>query len=364
MPALDLFPFDVWSRLEARSWRRPDHHFGYGDPAGYLPLRERLCEYLGAARGVRCTPEQVIVTSGSQQALYLLAVTLLDAGDEVWIESPGYQGACAPLRAAGAAIRTVPVTPQGLDLAYAQQRYPAARLVFTTPSHQLPLGVTMSLQRRLELLAWARKHRAWIVEDDYDSEYRYNGPPLPSLQSLDHAGCVVYVGTLSKVLFPGLRLGYLVLPAGLAEAVARAKSVIDRHSPIVPQMALADFIAQGHFARHIRRTRDAYAERRSVLLHEISQHLPDLLACGPADAGLDLCTHFVPPLDETRVVQGCAAQGIELRALSYYRNPSATKACDVAPGLLLGFSSIPPQAIREGVRKLERVLRAQAGTIK
>ncbi|TFW17583.1 PLP-dependent aminotransferase family protein [Massilia arenosa] len=363
MPALELFPFDVWNRLEARRRRHPDHHFGYGDPAGYLPLRERLCEYLGAARGVRCTPEQVIITSGSQQALYVLAVTTLDEGDEVWLESPGYQGACAPLRAAGASIRTVPVAEDGLDLAWAERRLPPARLVFTTPSHHLPLGVTMSLPRRLELLAWARRHRAWIVEDDYDSEYRYNGPPLPSLQSLDHAGCVIYVGTLSKVLFPGLRLGYLVVPPGLAEDIARAKAVIDRHSPIVPQMALADFIAQGHFARHIRRTRAAYAERRAVLLRELDRHVPDLLRCGPSDAGLDLCTHFRIPLDEADVVRRCAAAGIELRGLAYYRNPNAVKACDVPPGLLLGFSSVPPDAIRDAVPRLAGALADAAAAV-
>jgi GntR family transcriptional regulator/MocR family aminotransferase len=358
MPALDLFPFDAWSRLEARCWRRPDHQFGYGDPAGYLPLREHLCDYLGASRGVICTPDQVIITSGSQQALYLLAVTLLDPGDEVWTESPGYQGAVAPLEAAGARVRTLPVTPDGMDVAHGAARYPQARLVFATPSHQLPTGVTMSLRRRLELLEWARRARAWIVEDDYDSEYRYTGPPLASLQSLDRAGTVVYVGTLSKVLFPALRLGYLVAPPGLAGPLARAKAVIDRTCPIVPQMTLARFIAEGHFGRHIRRTREAYGERRAALLDGLARHLPDQLTCGPADAGLDVCAWLRRPLDEPAAVQACLDAGIELRGVGYYRNPAATRACAVPPGLVLGFAAVAPAPIDSALRTLARVLRA------
>ena len=178
MPGLDLFPFPLWSRLEARRWRRPDHNMGYGDPAGYLPLRELLCAYLGASRGVACTPDQVIITSGSQQALYLLSSLLLAPGDGVWIESPGYQGASAPMAAAGARLCTVPVTAEGMDVDYGVAHYPDARMVFATPSHQLPLGATMSLQRRLALLRWAGANKAWIIEDDYDSESRYTGPPL------------------------------------------------------------------------------------------------------------------------------------------------------------------------------------------
>jgi len=359
MPGLDLFPFDTWRRLEARHWRRSGDQLGYGDPAGYWPLRELLCAYLVASRGVACTPEQVIITSGSQQALFLLAQLLLAPGDGVWVESPGYQGACAPLAAAGARICTVPVTTEGMDVAYGARRYPDARMVFATPSHQLPLGVTMSLARRLELLRWAAANKAWIIEDDYDSEYRYTGPPLASLQSLDRCGCVLYVGTLSKVLFPGLRLGYAVVPPALAEPLARAKAVVDRHSPAVPQMALADFMAQGHFARHIRRTREAYAERRAALLAAIASELDDELACGPSDAGLDLCVHFRRRLDEGNVVRDAFDAGIDLRPLSYYANPLAAKECAVAPGLFLGFSSILPAEIARGAAMLGKVLRGQ-----
>jgi GntR family transcriptional regulator/MocR family aminotransferase len=356
MPGLDLFPFEVWRKLEARHWRRRAVPLGYADAAGYAPLRELLCAYLKASRGVRCAPEQIIVTAGSQQALYLLAQLLLAPGEGVWLESPGYQGAAAPFAVAGARLCPVPVDAEGMDVAYAAARYPDARLAFATPSHQLPLGVTMSLGRRLQLLRWAEASHAWIVEDDYDSEYRYTGPPLASLQSLDRSGCVIYVGTLSKVLFPGLRLGYVVAPPGLVEPLARAKAVVDRHSPIVPQAVLADFIQEGHFARHIRRTRDAYGERREAMLDALARRLDGVLACGPSDAGLDLCVGVTNRLSEADAAARAAAAGIDVRTLAYYTNPAAGPDCAVPPGLLLGFSAFTPAEIRAGVARLERAL--------
>ncbi|ALK95555.1 GntR family transcriptional regulator [Massilia sp. WF1] len=356
MPGLDLFPFEVWRKLEARHWRRREIPLGYGAAAGHPPLRELLCAYLKASRGVRCAPEQIVVTTGSQQALYLLAQLLLAPGEGVWLESPGYQGALAPFAVAGARICPVPVDAEGMDVAYAADRYPDARLAFATPSHQLPLGVTMSLGRRLELLRWAQAKRAWIVEDDYDSEYRYTGPPLASLQSLDRAGCVIYVGTLSKVLFPGLRLGYIVAPPGLVEPLARAKAVVDRHSPIVPQAVLADFIQEGHFARHIRRTRDAYGERRLALLEALQGRLGGVLACGPSDAGLDLCVGVTNGLGEPEAVARAVAGGVDVRPLSYYTNPDAGPDCAVPPGMLLGFSAFTPAQIRTGVARLEAAI--------
>jgi GntR family transcriptional regulator/MocR family aminotransferase len=360
MPGLDLFPFDVWRRLEARHWRHSVGQLGYSDGAGFAPLRELLCAYLKAARGVRCTPAQVVITSGSQQALYLLAQLLLEPGEGAWIESPGYQGAMAPFAVAGARVCPVPVDAEGMDLAYAMQHHPHARLAFVTPSHQLPLGVTMSLPRRLALLQWAAERRAWIVEDDYDSEYRYTGPPLASLQGLDRNGCVIYVGTLSKVLFPGLRLGYVVAPEPLAAALARAKAVVDRHSPIMAQAVLADFIGEGHFARHIRRTREAYGERRAALIEALDARLKGRIVRGPADSGLDLCIHFAAGQDEAETVRRAQAAGIEVRPLGYYTNPAAGPDCAVAPGLLLGFSAFRPDDIRAGVLGLAQAL-DQAG---
>jgi GntR family transcriptional regulator / MocR family aminotransferase len=356
MPGLDLFPFDVWRRLEARHWRHSTGALGYGPGAGHAPLRELLCAYLQASRGVQCTPDQIVITSGSQQALYLLAQLLLAPGEAMWIESPGYQGAVAPFTVAGARICPVPVDAEGMDVAYAARHYPDARLAFATPSHQLPLGVTMSLRRRLELLRWAEANRAWIVEDDYDSEYRHTGPPLASLQSMDRAGCVIYVGTLSKVLFPALRLGYVVAPPALAAALARAKAVVDRHSPIVPQATLADFIAGGHFARHIRRTRDAYGERRQALVDALDARLRGRLRQGPSDAGLDLCVHFTEGLVEETVARHARDAGVDVRTLGYYTNPQAGADCAVAPGLLLGFSAFTPAVIRAGVADLEQAI--------
>ena len=359
MPRIDHFPFDVWNRLEARRWRRPDHQFGYSDPAGFLPLRELLCVYLKASRGIHCTPQQIVITSGSQQALFLLSTILLAPGESAWMESPGYRGASGPLRAAGARVFPVPVDAQGLDVAYGVAHCPQAKLAYVTPSHQLPLGVSMSLPRRLALLAWAAQHKAWLVEDDYDSEYRYTGAPLASLQSLDRDGCVVYVGTLSKVLFPGLRLGYMVAPPALAEALVQAKAVMDRHTAIVPQMALADFIAEGHFGRHIRRTRDSNAERRDVLLRGIARELDDQLACGPADSGLELCAYFRAGHDEEAVSRAGLERGIELRPLGHYADPDAGAACATPAGLLLGYAAIAPADIGHGLLELGRILRAR-----
>ena len=362
MPGLDLFPFDVWGRLEARYWRRSGHQMGYADPAGDARLRALLCVYLRASRGVNCTPEQIVITSGSQQALFLLSTLLLAPGDAAWVENPGYRGATAPLHAGQARITPVPVDAEGLSVAYGARHCPDARLIFVTPSHQLPLGVTMSLQRRLELLAWAGANRAWVIEDDYDSEYRYSGPPLASLQSLDSAGCVIYVGTLSKVLFPGLRLGYLVAPLPLVKSIVQAKAVIDRHTAIVPQMVLADFIAEGHFKRHIKRTRDAYAERRAALLEALEAQLADELVCGPSDAGLDVAVYFKQPHDEIALAEAALARGIEVRPLSHYASTlaNAVPAYNQSQGLLLGFASVPVAEIRRSVAVLRQVFSAAA----
>lgn len=357
MPGLDIFPFDVWARLEARRWRRAASELGYGEAAGHAPLREALAAYLRAARGVQCTPEQVIITSGSQQALYLIAVMLLSPGDQAWVEEPGYRGINAALRAAGAAVCPVAVDEEGMRVADGAQDWPQARLAYVTPTHQLPLGMTMSLQRRLELLSWAAQRRMWIVEDDYDSEYRYTGPPLASLQSLDRAGSVLYVGSMSKVLFPGLRIGYLVVPEPLAEVFAQGKAILDRHTALLPQAVLADFISGGHYGRHIRRSRAAYAERRETLLAALARHLPDELEPGAADTGLHMPVRLRTGHDDAALAQAALGRGLELRALSYYYNETPVREQERLSGLLLGFAAIPPAEIRRGVLALRDLMR-------
>jgi GntR family transcriptional regulator/MocR family aminotransferase len=359
MPGVDVFPFRVWARLEARRWRRPSYQLGYGDPAGYRPLRELLAAYLNASRGVHCAPEQIIVTSGSQQALFLIANLLLSPGDAAWVEMPGYPGTCAALHGVGARICPVPVDPDGLDVAAGIAACRDARLAYVTPSHQYPLGVTMSLKRRLELLAWAAKSRMWIVEDEYDSEYRYTGPPIASLQSQDQAGCVIYVGTLSKVLFPGLRLGYVVVPPALVDAFARGKAALDRHTATVPQIVLADFIAEGHFLRHIKRTREVYAERRAALLAAIDAYLVDELIAGPTDAGFHVATAFRNDRNDKEIARAAMEQRVEVRALTPFYDVVGMPESQVSPsGLLLGFAAVTPDEIRGAAPVLAQVLKA------
>jgi GntR family transcriptional regulator / MocR family aminotransferase len=353
LPTFETFPFDIWAKLMARHWRQPDAELlGYGDAAGYSPLRAAIAEYLVAARGVRCTHEQVIIVAGSQQGLDLAARVLLDPGDKAWIEDPGYMGARGALASAGAEIVPVPVDSQGLDLTQAIRRCPTARLAYITPSHQFPLGVTMSLARRLALLEWAQRAGAWIVEDDYDSEYRYTGRPLPALQGLDAEDRTVYLGTMSKTLFPSLRLGYLVVPPDLAHAFAAAKALMDRHAPSVEQAVLASFITEGHFARHIRRTRMLYAQRQEALVQAAAQHLKGLLEVQPAEAGMHLVGYLPEGSNDLALSQQAATFGVEAPALSLYAQSAQQRS-----GLLLGYAAFNQGELQDGVRRLAKALR-------
>jgi len=359
MPGLDSFPFSIWARLESRCWRQAGADLGYADPAGLPRLRELLAAHLSTSRGVHCAAEQIVITSGSQQALFLIATLLLAPGDAVWVEDPGYRGASGALYAAGARVCPIPVDAEGLSVALGAKHHPGARLVYSTPSHQYPLGMSMSLPRRLDLLAWAVRHQAWVVEDDYDSEYRYDGPPLASLQSLDKTGCVIYVGTLSKILFPGLRLGYLVLPHGLANSFARGKAVIDRHSCTVQQHVLADFMAEGHFNRHIKRTREIYAERHGALLRALETQLAGEIDLAAANSGLHVALAFRRGLDDIALEAAAGRRGIEVRALSrLYAPPESVALRTGTPsGLLLGFASVPADDTRAAVKALGAVLK-------
>jgi GntR family transcriptional regulator/MocR family aminotransferase len=324
----------------------------YQPSAGYEPLREAIAAHIGITRGVRCTPEQIILTAGSQGALDLAARTLLDPGEGAWIENPGYFGAQGALLAAGARLVPVPVDEQGLDVELGRRRCPDARLVSTTPSHQFPTGVTMSLGRRLALLEWARQAGAWVLEDDYDSEYRFSGRPLEALQGLDQAGRVLYIGTFSKVLFPALRLGYLVAPAELIEPLLATRRFIDVHVPILEQMALTDFLHEGHYARHLRQMLQHYGRRRDLLHQELRSQLGDLLEVYVPEAGMHLVGWLPPEIDDRHAANLAAQLGIEVVPIS---------RCSLEPlprgGLLFGFASTGEQEIRQGVRRLAGVLR-------
>jgi GntR family transcriptional regulator/MocR family aminotransferase len=352
----------VWARLTARYWRRPDVHLGAGSSAGAPALRAAIASYVTGARGARCTPDQVLVVNGAQQGLDLVARALLDPGDRVWIEDPGYIGARVAFVAAGAALIPVRVDADGLDVSAGERAGPGARMAYVTPSHQFPLGAVMSAPRRLALLAWARRTGAWIVEDDYDSEFRYAGRPLACLQGLDadqrapaEAARVLYVGTFGKTLAPGLRLGYVVVPEELIDGVRAVRAATDRHSPVVAQDILADFIGEGHYARHLRRVRALYAERQEMLLDAARSELGGLITLAPDPAGLHLVGWLPDGVDDGRAAVAAAAEGVDVVPLSRsFLDPEARRGERGA--LLLGYAAFDRDAISAGVRRLRRAL--------
>ena len=351
-PGLNEFPVRPWARLIAHHWRRASSKLlGYGSEIGYRPLRQAIADYLGAARGARCTPDQLIITSGSQDALNLVTLLLLNSGDAVWMEEPGYRGARAAFHTAGANVIPVPVDREGLNIEAGIARQPNARMVYVTPSHQYPMGVTMSLTRRLALIDWAKRAEAWIVEDDYDSEYRYGGRPLSSLQGLDDAGRVLYIGTFSKVLFPALRLGYLVVPEPLVDGFRAVLRTMQHHLPGVEQAVLTDFIVEGHFARHIRQMRLLYAERQQVLLESIASELGDKLSIGMTEAGLHVTGLLRQGVDDRTVSTAAYRLGIEAPALSTYCLGTFERG-----GLVLGYAGLSPAKIKDGVHILHQAI--------
>lgn len=356
-PALDLFPYELWARLVARNARdglaRQAHE---QPPAGFEALREAIVAHIAITRGVRCTAEQVIITTGAQGALNLVARTLLNPGDAAWVENPGYFGVHGALRATGARLVPVPVDAAGLDVAAGQRRAPDARLVAVTPSHQFPTGVTLSMERRLELLAWAQHHGAWIVEDDYDSEFRFCGRPLEALQGLDRSGRVLYVGSFSKTLFPALRLGYLVAPADLVRPLLAMRRVIDGHGPILEQLALAEFLREGHYARHLRRMLRRYRQRRDLLVLELRQQLADVLEVWTPEAGIHLVGWLPPGWDDLAVAELSARHGIGAAPLSRYSLEPLARG-----GLLFGYASTSEAEIVSAVGRLAAALRPLLG---
>lgn len=353
VPDVSAFPFEEWGRAVGRFWRRPPAALlNARDGRGHEPLRRAIADYLVAVRGAACTADRVIITSGAQQGIDLCARVLLEPGAPVVMENPGYRGLRTAFETAGADVHFAAVDDEGLDVAAARAATPGPRLVAVTPSHQFPLGVTMSLARRLELLAWARDAGFWILEDDYDSEYRYRGKPLAALSGLDGGGRVIYAGTFSKVMFPALRLGYLVVPEPLVSAFLRLRNAVDDFPALGMQPALADFMESGRFGAHVRRMRQLYGERQAVLREELAGRFRGLFDIPDDDAGMHLTVRLpaAGPADGA-VTREADALGLTARALSAYYAGDWKEA-----GLVLGYTAFSPADLRAAAPMLERAV--------
>jgi GntR family transcriptional regulator/MocR family aminotransferase len=348
-PDVGLFPLQLWNRLRARALRSHGTkllNYQTALTLGFPALRRALATYLRESRGVQCDWRQIAITAGSQQALYLLAHLLLKPGSRVAMEDPGYLGARFAWKSAGALLDPVPIDSEGMKLP--QNKTFSADLVYTTPSRQFPTGACLSLSRRLGLAEFAARTKAWIVEDDYDSEFRYSRPPLPSLQSLDSSGQVIYVGSMSKVLFPSLRIGYVVLPVSLVDRFAAVRAVLDDHGPTIDQATLAEFIEAGAFHAHIRRSRGQYGQRRDVFTESVTRlGLP--LSFPHTDGGMNLAGFLEGAARDDEYAKQLQQNGLDVPALSHYAlRPTR-------PGLVFGFTAFEPPMIRESLRRVARV---------
>jgi GntR family transcriptional regulator/MocR family aminotransferase len=354
-PAFDEFPFQIWSSLVTRHSRNPHanaiHHV---NPLGTDRFREAIADYLRTARGVKCSKDQVMIVSGSQQALDITARVLFDPGDAVWLEEPGYRLQRSVLAAAGCRLVPIPVDNEGINVAAGIASRRKARAAFVTPSHHYPLGVTMSASRRLQLLNWAQNTGAWIVEDDYDSEYRYESLPIASLHGLDVNSRVIYIGTFSKVLFPSLRLGYIVIPPDLVERFIAVRHVMDIFPPYLYQEVLTDFINEGHFTRHIRKMRQVYGEKRTALVESLRAEFGDQLEVQGSEAGMHLAVVLPAGLNDVEITARAASERLWLWPLS----PSYLGE-NQRQGLILGFGSTPLNQIPRAVHQLRNLVFAK-----
>jgi len=342
----------LWRRLLSRHCRFSSDIFGYAqDSRGYEPLREAIASYISRSRAVQCKPDQVIIVSGSQQALDLVTRLLINRGDWIAMEEPGYLGARRIFLAQGACLHPIAVDESGLMVKSLVTAPGAIKLVYVTPSHQFPTGAVLSLPRRLELLAWAQKTGATIIEDDYDSEYRYCDRPIPALQGLGSSDSVVYIGTFSKVLFPALRMGYLVVPPSLVQVCDRAKWLTDRQSPLLEQYVLTDFIKEGHLERHIRRMRNLYDQRRRTLVQCLLQHLGEQVTILGENAGLHLMIRLHTHLSEQDILNRAAQVGVGLVSASFYYLKSGSRN-----EFVLGYTELDEPQIQQGVRRLCQAL--------
>jgi GntR family transcriptional regulator/MocR family aminotransferase len=350
-PDLEHFPMRIW--LQLFNQRAKQLQLSELDcpsqSCGYAPLREAVARYLGRARAVQCKMDQVIIVSGSQQALNLVARLLVDRGDAVAVENPCYIGAKKILEVQGANLTPVRVDNSGMVVSEIPP-VPNLKLVYVTPSHQFPTGVVLSLPRRLELISWAKKYSAYIVEDDYDSEYRYVGRPVPALAGLDNDQTVIYMGTFSKVLFPALRLGYLVVPEHLLDVFARGKWLVDRHSPLLDQQVLTDFINQGHLDRHIRRMRTRYQHRRGLVMDELRKAFCDRVSILGENAGINVLVRIKSHLPDQRLVEDCRVAGVGIASTQAFYVGDSPRG-----EFLINYGGVSDEQLCEGIRRLAAV---------
>lgn len=353
VPALNDFPLAEWHAVLRRtSARMRPKHLGYGEAQGNEELRKAISDRLRAARALRCTHEQVFITNGTQATLDLLARSLADPGDGVWMEAPGYAGARAAFRAAGLSVEPVEVDEAGFD-PHKTRRLRQPRFIYLTPSHQYPLGSVLSLARRMQLIHLAWELNALILEDDYDSDFRFGGEPLPALQGLIEEAPVIYLGTFSKTMFPGLRLGYLVVPSAAVDAIATIYANLDRHGRQHEQMALASFITEGRYTRHLSRMRKLYGERQQALRAALASRLPELRVEG-TEAGLHLVLRLPPDLDDVTLVRRARGLGLNPAALSEYGEGAKSPRS----GLVLGYGNLALPQIEPAVRVLAQLIHA------
>jgi GntR family transcriptional regulator / MocR family aminotransferase len=353
-PAVDQFPIDIWTRLTSRVMRRlTPSELVFGDARGDLGLRSEILAHFGPARQVRCDVDRIVMVSGVQQALDLLCRTLLRAGDPVWLENPGYKRARNLFRAAGATVIPAPVDERGLQVEQAIETLPVPRLIYLTPAHQYPTGAALALDRRFKLLTWAREHGVTIFEDDYDGDFRFSTKPLGSVQGLDVGDCVAYCTSFSKLLFPSLRLGFLVLPDHLVDPILALRNSTDRYLPVVEQKTLAEFMRTGEFGHHLRRMRELYAERWSVFSEVAQNFLSDWLEVQRAECGLQTAAWLSPGISDIMVAESAAKERLEVYPLSALYAAEKRRH-----GFLLGFGAVAPKELRSGAQRLAKLLRA------
>ena len=345
---VDLFPHQLWGKLLGRAWRQSYHQLGqFHDPRGYLPLRQAICQYVQSTRGLNCNEEQILIVNGTQQAIHLATYALLQPHDQVCLDEPGYDSALHIFRSFGVTVQPIESDDEGMKVPEIIQHHATSKLVYTAPSHQFPLGGTLSLSRRFSLLDWAAQQQKWIFEDDYNSEFRYGTHPIQALQGLDQQQRVIYAGTFSKMMFPEFRLGFMVVPEALIDTFSLAKYYTDTRSSSLEQVALTEFIKDGHYARHVRKVRKACYERQQVLIAEIQYHLSDVLDVQPTDSGIHLVCGLKGNWTEQCFIAQCLKVGLSVQPLSRYCQTSLQKTA-----VLFGYAAHTPDEIRASIEKL------------